>query len=124
MSGLELPLVVAGWVLTAAIAGVGGAFTLQGRNNKRIDDIKESSNSKIEKIIEKNDVKIEGLIHANSIQNENVLAHIKNVEKSLNDMRAELPEKYTLKSDHLRLVDKVEDLALQLYRHRETEGDV
>lgn len=123
MSGLELPLVVAGWVLTAAIAGVGGAFTLQGRNNKKIDDIRESSNSKIEKIIEKNDIKIEGLIQANTIQNENVLAHIKNVEKSLNDMRAELPEKYTLKSDHLRLVDKVEDLALQLYRHRETEGD-
>lgn len=124
MTGLEIPLAIAGWLLTAGIAGVGGAFTLQGRNNKKIDSIRESSDSKIERIIENNDQKIEGLIQANSIQNENVLAHIKNVEKALNDMRAELPEKYTLKSDHLRLVDKVEDLALQLYRHRELDGDL
>lgn len=123
MGLVELPLIIAGWILSAAVAGVGGAFALQGRNNKRIDDIRQLSDSKIEKIIENNDQKIESLIAANSLQNENVLAHIKNVEKALNDMRAELPEKYTLKSDHLRLVDKVEDLAIQLYRHKEIDGD-
>jgi len=124
MGGLvEIPLIIAGWILSAAIAGVGGAFALQGRNNKRIETIRDVSDKKIEKIIENNDHKIEVLIAANSVQNENVLAHIQNVEKSLNDMRAELPEKYTLKSDHLRLVDKVEDLAIQFYRHRELETD-
>lgn len=123
MGFVELPLIIAGWLLSAAIAGVGGAFTLQGRNNKRIETIRDLSDQKIEKIIETNDHKIELLIAANTVQNENVLGHIKNVEKSLNDMRAELPEKYTLKSDHLRLVDKVEDLAIQFYRHRELETD-
>lgn len=123
MGLIELPLIIAGWILSAAVAGVGGAFALQGRNNKRIDSIRDISDVKIEKIIENNDQKIETLIAANSLQNENVLAHIKNVEKALNDMRAELPEKYTLKSDHLRLVDKVEDLAIQLYRHKEIDGD-
>ena len=123
MGLVELPLIIAGWLLSAAIAGVGGAFALQGRNNKRVETIRDMSDKKIEKIIETNDHKIEILIAANSVQNENVLAHIQNVEKSLNDMRAELPEKYTLKSDHLRLVDKVEDLAIQFYRHRELEAD-
>jgi hypothetical protein len=123
MGLIELPLIIAGWILSAAVAGVGGAFALQGRNNKRIDGIRDLSDAKIERIIENNDQKIETLIAANSLQNENVLAHIKNVEKALNDMRAELPEKYTLKSDHLRLVDKVEDLAIQLYRHKEIDGD-
>ena len=123
MGLIELPLIIAGWILSAAVAGVGGAFALQGRNNKRIDSIRDLSDAKIERIIENNDQKIETLIAANSLQNENVLAHIKNVEKALNDMRAELPEKYTLKSDHLRLVDKVEDLAIQLYRHKEIDGD-
>lgn len=123
MGLVELPLIIAGWLLSAAIAGVGGAFALQGRNNKRIETIRDMSDRKIEKIIATNDHKIEVLIAANSVQNENVLAHIQNVEKSLNDMRAELPEKYTLKSDHLRLVDKVEDLAIQFYRHRELDAD-
>jgi hypothetical protein len=123
MGLIELPLIIAGWLLSAAIAGVGGAFALQGRNNKRIETIRDLSDQKIERIIETNDHKIETLIAANSVQNENVLGHIKNVERSLNDMRAELPEKYTLKSDHLRLVDKVEDLAIQFYRHREIETD-
>jgi hypothetical protein len=124
MGALELPLIVAGWLLTASVAGVGGAFALQGRNARMIDSIRESSDQKIARIIQNNDLRIESLIKANSIQNENVLAHIKNVEKALNDMRAELPEKYTLKTDHLRLVDKVEELTIQLYRHKEMDGDI
>ena len=123
MGMLEIPLIVAGWILTAAIAGVGGTFAIQGRNSKRVDDLRTNADTKIEKLIVENDKRINTLISANSLQNKNVLNHIKNVERSLNDMRAELPEKYTLKSDHLRLVDKVEDLSIQFYRHREKEGE-
>lgn len=121
MSGLEIPLVVTGWLFSAGIAGVGGAFIIQGKNNSRVEKLKQSSDSKIEKLIAENDRRIQSLIDANTLQNENVLAHIKNVERALNNMRAELPEKYTLKSDHLRLVDKVEELAIQFYRHKEIE---
>lgn len=123
MGMLEIPLIVAGWILTACMAGVGGTFAIQGRNSKRVDDLRTDADTKIEKLIEENDKRINTLIAANNLQNENVLNHIKNVEKSLNDMRAELPEKYTLKSDHLRLVDKVEELSIQFYRHREKEGE-
>lgn len=80
MGLVELPLIIAGWILSAAIAGVGGAFALQGRNNKRVETIRDMSDKKIEKLIETNDHKIEVLIAANSVQNENVLAHIQNVE--------------------------------------------
>jgi hypothetical protein len=123
MGLVEIPLIIAGWFLTAGIAGVGGTFAIQGRNNKRLDTLRSNSDKKIERLIEENDKRINTLIAANTLQNENVLNHIKNVEKALNDMRAELPEKYTLKSDHLRLVDKVEELSIQFYRHREKEGE-
>ena len=123
MGLIEVPLIVAGWILTAGLAGVGGTFIIQGRNDKRVDSLKLSSDSKIEKLIDENDKRINVIIAANSLQNENVLGHIKNVEKSLNDMRAELPEKYTLKSDHLRLMDKIEDLSKQFYKHMESDSE-
>ncbi len=123
MGMIEIPLAIAGWILTAAIAGVGGTFAIQGRNSKRVDDLRTAADTKIEKLIKENDERINTLISANTLQNENVLNHIKNVERSLNDMRAELPEKYTLKTDHLRLVDKVEELSMQFYTHREKEGE-
>lgn len=123
MGMLEIPLIIAGWILTAGMAGVGGTFAVLGRNSKRVDALRTDADTKIEKLIQENDKRIDALIAANTLQNENVLNHIKNVEKALNDMRAELPEKYTLKSDHLRLVDKVEELSIQFYRHREKEGE-
>jgi hypothetical protein len=119
MGLLELPLIVAGWILTAGLAGVGGAFALQGRNATKIDGLRNSSDQKIEKILIANEQKIQALVSSNNQQNQNVLEHIKNVEKALNDMRAELPEKYTLRSDYLRLFDKVEELSLQVYQHKE-----
>lgn len=119
MGLLELPLIIAGWILTAGLAGVGGAFVIQGKNNTRLEKFREFSESKIEKVIEQNDVRIEGLITLNKSEQRAVLEHLRNMENCLNDMRAELPEKYTLKSDHLRLADKVGDLTLELYRHRE-----
>jgi len=123
MGMIEIPLAIAGWILTAAIAGIGGTFAIQGKNSKIVDDLRTGADTKIEKLIKENDERINTLISANTLQNENVLNHIKNVERSLNDMRAELPEKYTLKSDHLRLVDKVEELSMQFYKHREKEGE-
>ena len=36
-----------------------------------------------------------------------VLAHMAKVERVLNDMRAEMPIRYTLREDHLRLQEKV-----------------
>jgi SMC interacting uncharacterized protein involved in chromosome segregation len=92
---------------------------IQGKNEKRVQYLRNNADQKIERLIEENDKRINALIAANTVQNENVLSHIKNVEKALNDMRAELPEKYTLKTDHNRLVDKVEELSMQFYRHRE-----
>jgi len=51
-----------------------------------------------------------------------VIAHMTKVERMINDMRADLPEKYTLKSDHLRLSDKVERIETDLiiWKHKET----
>ena len=36
-----------------------------------------------------------------------VIQHMERMEKSLNDMKADLPFKYTLREDHMRLSDKV-----------------
>jgi uncharacterized protein YlxW (UPF0749 family) len=110
MGILELPLIVAGWILTAGLAGVGGSFIIQGRNNERVDKVRDSA-----------DKKIESLIVENKNQTSTLLRHVQNVETMINNMRAELPEKYTLKSDHLRLEEKVENLALQFYAHRDKE---
>jgi hypothetical protein len=45
------------------------------------------------------------------------------VEKMLNDMRAELPIKYTLREDHIRLSEKVERIEtdILLWKHKETK---
>ena len=51
-----------------------------------------------------------------------VITHMTKVEKVLNDMRAEMPLQYTLRDDHLRLVEKVEKIEsdLILWKHTET----
>jgi hypothetical protein len=56
------------------------------------------------------------------IRFDTVIAHMSKVERMINDMRADLPEKYTLKSDHLRLSDKVERIEsdLIIWKHKET----
>jgi hypothetical protein len=53
-----------------------------------------------------------------------VITHMERMEVMLNDMRADLPEKYTLKSDHLRLSDKVDRIEgdLSFWRHTETKS--
>jgi hypothetical protein len=119
MGALELPLIVAGWLLTAGISGVGGAFAMQGRTGTKLERFREYSDQKTEKIIKENDQKIQFLVETNKREHEVVLEHLRKMENFLYDMRAELPEKYTLKSDHLRLADKVEDLSRELFKHRE-----
>lgn len=111
MGGLEIPLAIAGWLLTAGLAGVGGTFFIQGRNDQRVEKVRENS-----------DKKIEDLISEYKVQSGTVLRHVQNVESMINNMRAELPEKYTLKTDFIRLEEKVEKLAIQFFQHRESDS--
>ena len=54
-----------------------------------------------------------------------VIAHMTKVERMLNDMRADMPIKYTLREDHLRLSEKVERIEtdMVIWRHKETFND-
>ena len=51
-----------------------------------------------------------------------VIAHMTKVERMINDMRADLPLKYTLREDHYRLTEKVERIEADLiiWKHKET----
>jgi hypothetical protein len=51
-----------------------------------------------------------------------VIAHMTKVERMINDMRADLPLKYTLREDHYRLSEKVERIEsdLIIWKHKET----
>ena len=51
-----------------------------------------------------------------------VIAHMTKVERTINDMRADLPLKYTLREDHYRLTEKVERIEsdLIIWKHKET----
>jgi len=51
-----------------------------------------------------------------------IILHMERMEVALNDMRADLPEKYTLKSEHIRLSDKVERIENDFTLWRHTEG--
>lgn len=54
-----------------------------------------------------------------------VIAHMSKVERMLNDMRADMPIKYTLREDHLRLSEKVDRIEtdMVIWRHKETFND-
>ena len=51
-----------------------------------------------------------------------VIAHMSKVERMINDMRADLPLKYTLREDHYRLSEKVERIESDfiIWKHKET----
>lgn len=53
---------------------------------------------------------------------ETLINHMEKMEKVVEQVRLELPLKYTLREDHLRLSDKVEDIQkdIVLWRHKET----
>ena len=110
--GAEVILGIAGLLLTAACGGVGGAFWLQGKGSERIEQVRKTADDRVDKIFAEN-----------KSQMELVLAHVQRVEDVINDLRAELPTKYVLREDHLRLVEKVESLRIDYYR-REGIRDV
>lgn len=103
--GLEVLLGFAGLLLTAACGGIGGAFWLQSKGSERVELVRKAADERVDKIFAEN-----------KAQMELVLTHVQKVEDIINDIRAELPTKYVLREDHLRLVEKVENLRLDLYR--------
>jgi len=52
-----------------------------------------------------------------------IINHMEKMERSIEQVRLELPVKYTLREDHLRLAEKVDELRtdLILWRHTETK---
>jgi len=56
------------------------------------------------------------------IRFDTVISHMTKVEKVLNDMRAELPIRYTLREDHIRLTEKVDRIEADflVWKHKET----
>lgn len=110
--GVEIIVGIAGLLLTAACGGIGGAFWLQSKGTERVEQVRKAADDRVDKIFSEN-----------KSQMDLVLSHVKRVEDVINDMRAELPAKYVLREDHLRLSEKVEDLRLDLYR-RDVTRDV
>jgi hypothetical protein len=108
--GVEVLLGIAGLLLTAACGGVGGAFWLQNKGSERVESVRRSADARVDKIFAEN-----------KSQMDLVLAHVQRVEDVINDMRAELPTKYVLREDHLRLAEKVENMRLDFYRNRNLE---
>lgn len=68
--------------------------------------INERSNRRIDAMLDKNDRHIS-----------NVLDHLQKVEDSLSHIRSELPLRYTLREDHIRLSERVNRLEMACQRH-------
>ena len=98
MLGIETLLGILGGVI---IPTVGGLAWISERSNRRLDQT-----------LEKNDKRIEI-----------VLTHIQKVENTLNDLRSDLPLRYTLREDHIRLADRVAQLELSCQRHFPNEHE-
>ena len=98
MVGLETLL---GIIAGVIIPTVGGLAWIGERGNRRIDQM-----------LEKNDKRIEI-----------VLTHIQKVENTLNDLRSDLPLRYTLREDYLRLSDRVSNLELHCQRMSANEPE-
>jgi hypothetical protein len=43
-----------------------------------------------------------------------IISHMEKMERVLDNLRTDLPIKYTLREDHLRLTEKVEDIQKEL----------
>ena len=46
---------------------------------------------------------------------ETIINHMEKVEVILNELRADLPIKYTMKDEHIRLVEKVDKIESHVY---------
>lgn len=103
--GFEIIVGIAGVLLTAACGGVGGAFWLQNKGAERIEQVRKSADERVDRIFAEN-----------KSQMDQVLSHVQRVENVINDMRAELPTKYVLREDYLRLEEKVEGIRLSFYK--------
>lgn len=108
--GGEIILGIAGLLLTAACGGIGGAFWLQGKGSERVELVRKAADERVDKIFADS-----------KAQMDLVLSHVQRVENIINDMRAELPTKYTLREDHLRLAEKLENLRIEFYRAKDNE---
>jgi hypothetical protein len=51
-----------------------------------------------------------------------IIRHMEKMELVLDNLRTDLPIKYTLREDHLRLSEKVEDIQKDLIIWKSTEG--
>ena len=51
-----------------------------------------------------------------------IIRHMEKVELVLDNLRTDLPIKYTLREDHLRLTEKVEDIQKDLIVWKKTES--
>jgi hypothetical protein len=47
---------------------------------------------------------------------ETIINHMEKVEVILNELRADLPVKYTMKDEHIRLVEKVDKIEGHIYQ--------
>lgn len=84
-----------GIVASVIVPTLGGVAWINERSNRRID-----------KMLEKNDQQL-GI----------VLSHMEKVEDALGHIRSELPLRYTLREDHLRLAERVNRLEINCQRH-------
>lgn len=111
--GGEIIVGIAGLLLTAACGGIGGAFWLQGKGSERIEQVRKAADARVDKIFAESKERMDL-----------VLAHVQRVEDVINDLRAELPTKYVLREDHLRLAEKVESLRMDFYRSRTNDKEL
>lgn len=111
--GGEIIIGIAGLLLTAACGGIGGAFWLQGKGSERIEQVRKAADARVDKIFAESRERMDL-----------VLAHVQRVEDVINDLRAELPTKYVLREDHLRLAEKVESLRMDFYRSRTNDKEL
>lgn len=111
--GGEIIIGIAGLLLTAACGGIGGAFWLQGKGSERIEQVRKAADARVDKIFAESKERMDL-----------VLAHVQRVEDVINDLRAELPTKYVLREDHLRLAEKVESLRMDFYRSRTNDKEL
>ena len=51
-----------------------------------------------------------------------IIRHMEKMEMVLDNLRTDLPIKYTLREDHLRLSEKVEDIQKELIIWKSTDG--
>ena len=91
---------VLGIIASLVIPSVGGLAWINERGNRRID-----------KMLEKNDAHIESILN-----------HMQKVEQTLADMRSEIPLRYTLREDHIRLSERVNRLEMACQRHFQEES--